>query len=391
MSTNAREESLAYYQRVRNYTQALCEPLETEDFIPQPEPFVSPAKWHLGHTSWFFEQFILRRFSPAYKVYHEDFSFLFNSYYNQMGKRILRVNRGNMSRPAVAQVFDYRGYVDEAMTRLLESDLATAEVLELVTLGINHEQQHQELLITDMKYILGHQPLFPVYRDGYRLVDGTAQHSDWLSFEEGIAEIGYSGKGFSYDNESKRHKVYLSGYAIQNALVSNKEFMEFIEDGGYQNPVLWLDEGWTWVNDQKVQAPLYWHQVDGVWKYYTLSGLETVQPNEPVCHVSHYEAWAYAEWRGLRLPTEFEWEQAAEKINWGDRWEWTDSAYLPYPGFRKPEGAVGEYNGKFMVNQKVLRGASRATSPGHSRKTYRNFFQSKHQWQCTGIRLAKTL
>ncbi len=391
MTPIATDQSLTHFQRVRRYTQALCDPLETEDYIPQPKPFVSPAKWHLGHTTWFFEQFLLCRYLPDYQIYHEDFSFLFNSYYNQMGDRILRVDRGNMSRPPVAQVYEYRAYVDDAMERLLESDHATKEVRDLVELGNNHEQQHQELLITDLKYILGHQPLFPVYKDGFSLVKATTQHPGWITFDEGIAEIGHTGDSFSYDNEGARHKVYLTGFALRQDLVTNGEYMDFIADNGYRNAVLWLDEGWAWVNENEVNSPLYWHSVDGEWKYYTLSGLKDVNPEEPVCHISHYEAWAFAEWSGLRLPTEFEWEHGAEKLNWGDRWEWTDSAYLPYPGFRKPEGAVGEYNGKFMVNQKVLRGASRATSPGHSRKTYRNFFQSRHQWQCTGIRLAKTI
>lgn len=391
MTAIATDQSLAQYQRVRKYTEALCAPLETEDYIPQPKPFVSPAKWHLGHTTWFFEQFILCSYLPDYQIYHEDFSFLFNSYYNQMGNHVLRVNRGNMSRPSVSKVYEYRAYVDKAMKRLLESDHANKEVFDLIDLGNNHEQQHQELLITDVKYILGHQPLFPVYQDGKSLVGASPQHQGWISFDEGITEIGHTGDSFSYDNEGARHKVYLSHYALRQNLVTNGEYMDFIADGGYQNAVLWLDEGWTWVKENEVDSPLYWHRVDGKWKYYTLSGLKDVDLSEPVCHVSHYEAWAFAEWSGLRLPTEFEWEHGAEELNWGDRWEWTDSSYLPYPGFRKPEGAVGEYNGKFMVNQKVLRGASRATSPGHSRKTYRNFFQSGHQWQCTGIRLAKTI
>lgn len=389
--TIAVDNTLASYQRIRRYTEALCDPLEKEDFIPQPKPFVSPAKWHLGHTTWFFEQFILCGHLPDYKIYHEDFSFLFNSYYNQMGDRILRVNRGNMSRPPVAQVYEYRAYVDEAMIRLLDEGDISNEVRELVILGNNHEQQHQELLITDMKYILGHQPLFPVYQEGFSLVQAHSQEKGWFDFGEGIAEVGHAGDSFSYDNEGGRHKVYLTKYSLRRNLVSNREYMEFIKDGGYGNPVLWLDDGWAWVKAENITSPLYWHRLNDKWKYYTLSGLKEIELDQPVCHISHYEAWAFAEWKGLRLPTEFEWEHAADQLQWGDRWEWTDSAYLPYPGFKKPEGAVGEYNGKFMVNQKVLRGGSRATSPGHTRRTYRNFFQSHHQWQCTGIRLAKTI
>lgn len=391
MSTMAIDKTLSDYQAVRRLTGTLCAPLKTEDYIPQPVPFVSPAKWHLGHTTWFFEQFILCQFLPDYQIYHDDFSFLFNSYYNQMGDRILRVDRGNMSRPPVAQVYEYRAYVDDAMMRLLQHDDLADEVRDLVVLGNNHEQQHQELLITDMKYILGHQPLFPVYQEGFSLLEAGIQDQGWINFGEGISGIGYDGDSFSYDNEGARHKVYLTNYALRKHLVTNQEYLEFMEDGGYANALLWLDDGWAWVNENKVNSPLYWHQIDGKWKYYTLSGLKDIDVDQPVCHISHYEAWAFAEWKGLRLPTEFEWEHAADDLNWGDRWEWTDSAYLPYPGFTKPKGAVGEYNGKFMVNQKVLRGASRATSPGHSRKTYRNFFQPKYQWQCTGIRLAKTL
>ena len=290
MSTLTINKTLEAYLRVRRYTEALCDPLETEDYIPQPEPFVSPAKWHLGHTTWFFEQFILRKHLPEYKIYHADFSFLFNSYYNQMGDRILRVNRGNMSRPPVAQVYEYRAYVDEAMAKLLERDNVSDKVYELVELGNNHEQQHQELLITDMKYILGHQPLFPVYQEGFSLVEAGKQDQRWINFEEGIAEIGHTGDSFSYDNERARHKVYLNGYDLRQNLVSNREYMEFIEDEGYEKAVLWLDEGWAWVNENRVRSPLYWHQVNGKWKYYTLSGLKDVEPDQPVCHISHYEA-----------------------------------------------------------------------------------------------------
>lgn len=390
-TTIAEDRILNLYRAVRQRTIDLCKPLQTEDYIPQPVPYVSPAKWHLGHTTWFFEEFVLVPFDRTYKRYHDDFSFLFNSYYNLMGDRILRVDRGNMTRPTVKEVYEYRAYVDTAMERLFANNKISESLHETVEIGWNHEQQHQELLITDVKYILGHQPLFPVYQEGFSLVETKNISSGWLEYDGGKAEIGADGKGFSYDNEHQRHSVLLAPFAIQKGLVTNGEYMEFIEAGGYENPVLWLDEGWAWIGESEIKAPLYWHKTDGQWKYYTLSGLKEVDPDAQLGHISHYEAWAYAEWKGLRLATEFEWEYVADDLDWGNRWEWTNSAYLPYPGFRKPEGAVGEYNGKFMVNQMVLRGGSTATSPGHSRKTYRNFFQSKYQWQCTGIRLAKDL
>lgn len=390
-TTIGEERILNLYRAVRQRTIDLCKPLQTEDYIPQPVPNVSPAKWHLGHTTWFFEEFVLVAFDETYRRYHDDFSFLFNSYYNLMGDRILRVDRGNMTRPTVKEVYEYRAYVDAAMERLLTKNEISESLHETVEIGWNHEQQHQELLITDLKFILGHQPLFPVYQEGFSLVETKNTSVGWLEYEGGKTEIGADGKGFSYDNEHQRHSVLLTPFAIQKGLVTNGEYIEFIESGGYEDPVLWLDEGWAWIGESGIKAPLYWHKTGGRWKYYTLSGLKDVDSSAQLGHISHYEAWAYAEWKRMRLPTEFEWEYAADDFDWGNRWEWTNSAYLPYPGFRKPDGAVGEYNGKFMVNQMVLRGSSTATSPGHSRKTYRNFFQSKYQWQCTGIRLAKDL
>lgn len=388
---NTREKVAEQLEKVRNRTVDLCQPLQTEDYIPQPAPFVSPAKWHLGHTTWFFEEFVLIPFFDGYKRYHEDFSFIFNSYYNLKGDRILRVNRGNMTRPTVKEVYDYRAYVDQVMRYFLEEKEISGKLKETIEIGWNHEQQHQELLLTDVKYILGHQPLFPIYKNNFSLVDTENSSTGWIENKGGMVSIGSGKEGFSYDNEHQQHSVYLPPFAIQKGLVTNGEYIEFIEAGGYENPLLWLDEGWAWVNENQVTSPLYWHRVEGDWKYYTLSGLKDIDPEKQLCHISHYEAMAFAEWKGLRLPTEFEWESAAPDLQWGTRWEWTNSAYLPYPGFQKPDGAVGEYNGKFMVNQMVLRGASSATSPGHSRITYRNFFQSKHQWQCTGIRLAKDL
>jgi ergothioneine biosynthesis protein EgtB len=290
----------------------------------------------------------------------------------------------------VKAVFQYRQYVDDAMQILLNDSPHLTGITELVTLGINHEQQHQELLWTDIKYILGHNPLFPAYSKQHPLV---AMHPNdtgtLLGFNEGVYEIGFKGEGFSWDNEHGVHKVYLNAYEISTSLVTNGEYLEFINSGGYQDFRYWHSDGWAWVKKQKAVAPLYWHLMNGKWFNYIFRGLEAVDYNIPVCHVNYYEAFAYANWKGLRLPTEFEWEVAASKLGWGQRWEWTESAYLPYPGFQKAAGALGEYNGKFMVNQQVLRGASEVTPQGHSRSTYRNFFQTNLQWQFTGIRLAR--
>lgn len=381
---------LESYQKIRNRSCQLCEPLEVEDFIPQPVPFASPPKWHLAHTTWFFEEFLLKPFLDGYQVFDDDFSYLFNSYYNTVGKRVLRADRGNITRPGVEEVFRYRNYVDLAVQDLLEQSGLSPQVAMTIELGGQHEQQHQELLLTDLKYILGHNPIFPVYDPEFSLVDQTNFASDagQVDIEEGIYEIGYEGDGFHYDNEAGRHKVFLHSSQVEKGLVTVGQYVEFIESGGYQNHSLWLDEGWTWVNQTKAVAPLYWHRVDGEWWSYTLAGFRPVDPNQILCHVNYYEAWAFAQWKGMRLPTEFEWEVASNEFRWGDRWEWTESAYLPYPGFAKPEGAIGEYNGKFMVNTMVLRGASSATSPNHSRQTYRNFFHPPMQWQCSGIRLA---
>lgn len=375
------------YTQVRNYSVSQCSHLKTEDYVPQPVVFISPPKWHLAHTTWFFEEFILKNHYENYKVFDDDFSFLFNSYYNTVGDRIFRADRGNLTRPSVEQVYRYRAYVDEHMCRLLEDPPSGVE--DLMELGVHHEQQHQELFLTDLKYILGHNPLFPIYHHDFNLASVHNREFGHANLEEGIYEVGYNGNGFCYDNELGRHKVFLHEFDISRALVTNIEYIEFIEDGGYNNFSLWLDEGWGWVQSEKILAPKYWYKIDGIWHHYTLAGLKPVDPKEVLCHVSYYEASAFAEWKSMRLPTEFEWEVASSLLDWGSRWEWTSSAYLPYPGFAKPPGAVGEYNGKFMVNQMVLRGASSATSPNHSRNTYRNFFHPLHQWQYTGIRLAK--
>ena len=378
-----------HFNDTRNHTQSICKPLTIEDHVVQVSIFASPAKWHLAHTTWFFETFILKEHIPEYKEFHEDYNFLFNSYYNNAGDRVFRANRGNMTRPGVDEIYNYRKYVDEAMLHLISQNDA-ANLKELITLGIHHEQQHQELLLTDIKYMLGHNPLFPIYNNDTSLLKNEENiGSGFHPVKEGIYKIGFQEDGFSYDNELGVHKVYLHDFEINKALVTNEEFIQFIDDGGYSNFNLWLDEGWSWVEANEISAPLYWHKIKGEWHYFTLTGLQKVEPKSIVKHISYYEAAAFAEWKEMRLPTEFEWEVAAENFNWGQRWEWTNSAYLPYPQFKKAKGALGEYNGKFMINQMVLRGASVATAPNHSRKTYRNFFHPDARWQFTGIRLAK--
>lgn len=387
-------ESLAdFYFAVRQASEQLCAPLKTEDYIPQPTADVSPPKWNIAHTTWFFEEMILKKFVANYREFNSDFGFLFNSYYNTVGKRTARARRGDITRPTVEEVFEYRRFVDEKMHEFLKTDLS-AEATELVVLGLHHEQQHQELLLTDLKYTLSCNPLAPIYRENYLPEEISeiqkAKADEFIKVETGIYEIGHAGDGFHFDNELGRHRVFLDDFSIAKNLVTNNDFLEFIEDGGYQNFNLWHSEGWDWVNQNDVEAPLYWERNEnGDWQQFTLGGLRSIKPDAPVCHVSFYEAFAFAEWKGARLPTEFEWEAAADKFDWGLRWEWTHSAYLPYPKFRKPAGAVGEYNGKFMVNQMVLRGASVVTPLNHSRRTYRNFFHPHLRWQFTGIRLAQ--
>ncbi|MGN8054939.1 ergothioneine biosynthesis protein EgtB [Pedobacter sp. 22163] len=377
------------YLQIRKYSEQICEPLQTEDYVVQPIVDVSPPKWHLGHTTWFFETFILSPYSVNYQVYNDEYNFVFNSYYETVGNRVIRTDRGNLSRPSVNEIYQYRAYVDEAMVKFLATTLID-EVKELLILGFNHEQQHQELLLTDIKYILGNNPLFPTYSKNQKevLTVGGIEPG-FINISEGVYEIGYAGADFSFDNELNRHKVYLHDFSISKTLVSNAEFIEFISAGGYENFNFWHAEGWDWVKNNSISAPMYWHLIDGKWFNYTLAGLLPIDLTAPVSHISYYEAYAFASWKGMRLPTEFEWEIAAEHFNWGERWEWTESAYLPYPGFSKAPGAIGEYNGKFMVNQKVLRGASIATPENHSRITYRNFFHPHLRWQYTGIRLVK--
>jgi ergothioneine biosynthesis protein EgtB len=379
---------LDFFLETRKHSEDLCQPLETEDYVVQPVVDVSPPKWHLGHTTWFFEEFILKPHHKNYEIFDEDFSFVFNSYYETVGKRVVRSDRGNLSRPSVKKVYEYRAYVTAAIKKLFESE-QPKETHDVLEIGIHHEKQHQELLLTDIKFILGNNPLLPVYSKSVEEHHIESHEQDWVNMEEGIYEIGHNSDAFCYDNELGRHKVYLQPYQICNKLVTNVEFFEFIEAGGYERFDLWHAEGWDWVNQHNIKAPLYWHNIDGEWYHYSFSGLKKVEANTPLTHISYFEAFAFAQWKGMRLPTEFEWEAAQGYFPWGKRWEWTESAYLPYPNYQKADGALGEYNGKFMVNQKVLRGGSIATSNRHTRPTYRNFFHPQLRWQFTGLRLVK--
>lgn len=378
------------YKEIRQHSIAICKSLEKEDYVVQPIADVSPPKWHLGHTTWFFETFILKQCLPNYKEFNCQYNFVFNSYYETVGARVIRTDRGNLSRPSVDDVYRYRHYVDEQMIYFLGLQKIDKELESLLVLGLNHEQQHQELLLSDIKYILGHNPLFPVYENNL-IINETPENENAIAVEikEGIYEIGFTGDGFCFDNELNRHKVWLNRFKISKLLVSNREYLEFIAAGGYQQFQYWPAEGWDWVKKNNITAPLYWHFENNEWKYYNLKGLVPLDLNEALCHISFYEASAYAAWKNMRLPTEAEWEVASSQFNWGQRWEWTNSAYLPYPGFTKAAGAIGEYNGKFMVSQMVLRGASVATPANHSRNTYRNFFHPHARWQFMGIRLAE--
>lgn len=416
------------YLSIRRRSEEICEPLVLEDYGVQPMPDASPPKWHLAHTTWFFETFILKVFDSGYKPFHPKFEYLFNSYYEHVGNRHPRPERGNLSRPTVSQVLDYRQHVDEAIRKIVGNE-TKPQIATRITLGNHHEQQHQELLFTDLKFNLGKNPLFPVYRELNEKSGSSHGISEidplrFVPFKGGKIPIGTSDNDtFCFDNETPRHHVWLEPFAFANRLVTNGEYLEFLEDGGYENPTLWLSDGWRERQTRGWQSPEYWlrDDVEG-WCEYSLSGLSPLDPSTPVTHVSFYEADAFARWSKKRLPTEFEWETVARRvisetdddskfniasremlqplanepnqgINQliGDCWEWTSSAYAPYPGFRPLIGALGEYNGKFMANQFVLRGGSCVTPVDHIRVTYRNFFYPKDRWQFTGIRLADDL
>jgi ergothioneine biosynthesis protein EgtB len=370
-------------------------------------PDVSPTKWHLAHTTWFFETFLLRPRLAGYRVFDEAWDFLFNSYYEAVGPRHPRAERGLISRPGAEEVRAYRAHVDAAMARLLEA--GGAEVEALTELGLNHEQQHQELLLMDIRHVLSRNPLQPAYAPGEQAKAKTTALG-WVGFEEGLYEIGHAGPGFAFDNEGPRHRVFLEAFRIADRLVTCGEYLGFIEDGGYARPELWLSDGWATVKAEAWEAPLYWRRIDGGWSVFTLHGPQPIQPAEPVCNLSHYEADAYARWAGKRLPTEAEWEVAAAaapsadagqalhprpagpgpglRQMAGELWQWTSSAYLPYPRYRPAAGAIGEYNGKFMSGQMVLRGGACITPEGHARISYRNFFPPAARWAFSGLRLA---
>jgi ergothioneine biosynthesis protein EgtB len=381
---------LDLFSETRAKTELICRPLQTEDYVVQPIVDVSPPKWHLGHTTWFFEEFLLDAHLPGYERYHEKYAYVFNSYYESVGKRVVRTDRGNLSRPSVEEIYAYRSHVTKHMGILLENHWKE-DLIPVLEIGIHHEKQHQELLMTDIKYILGNNPLQPVYGAVEHEEFFEDQQKEFIEITEGIYEIGHSSNDFCYDNEQPRHRVFLETYAISNKLVTNLEWIEFMEAGGYDNVLLWHTEGWDWVQKNNVSAPMYWYKKDDVWSQYLLGGSKEIDHNAAVTHISYYEAFAFAQWKGLRLPTEFEWEAAQDQFDHGKRWEWTESAYLPYPNYKKPDGALGEYNGKFMVNQKVLRGGSIASASQHLRPTYRNFFHAPLRWQFTGLRLAKSL
>lgn len=378
------------FSATRKHSEMLCRPLAIEDFVVQPVDFVSPPKWHLAHTTWYFEQFILKENKKDYTLFDPEFLYLFNSYYESVGEHWVRTKRGNLSRPTVQRINDYREHVTEAMLSFFEEGIP-AELLLIVEIGINHEQQHQELLLMDIKFIFGNNPLFPVYDENFKENPIQDGNPEWISIEEGLYEIGFDPKseGFRYDNEMGRHKVYLDDYQISSHLITNGEYLEFIEDEGYRQVLLWHSDGWNWLQNSTTKAPLYWYKKKDQWFQYTLSGLEPLNLEAPLMHISYYEAFAFVQWKGLRLPTEAEWEIGQSYFGWGSRWEWTESAYLPYPGYKKPKGAIGEYNGKFMANQKVLRGSCIATPEGHTRSTYRNFFHPPMRWEFSGLRVAR--
>lgn len=416
-----KKQVISRYSEIRSFTEKLTEPLETEDFVIQAVEETSPAKWHLAHTSWFFEAFILKKANIGYTSLHPQYDYIFNSYYVQTSDPHCRDKRGNLSRPTVKQVFEFRKFIDENMLEFIEQ-LDEDEFREwkpVIDIGLNHEQQHQELLLTDLKFLFAQNPLYPIYMERSRPYADDPGILSWIDFEEGVYKVGHPGGSFGYDNEFPEHKTYIHSFRIANRLVTNGEYLKFMNDGGYGEVKWWLDEGVNAVENEDWTSPLYWIKRNGEWHHFTLNGVEKLDLNEPVTHVSYYEADAYARWAGARLPTEQEWELASkqaelsgnfsESMNvhpagvdekakpgslcqmFGDLWQWTQSAYSPYPGYEPFPGALGEYNGKFMVNQYVLRGGSCATPGSHIRRSYRNFFHAHARWQFSGIRLAKDL
>jgi ergothioneine biosynthesis protein EgtB len=419
--SSLKAELMSRYHHVRDFSKKICETLEPEDYVIQTMPEASPTKWHLAHTSWFFETFLLKQFFRGYRSAHPAYEFLFNSYYNAVGPFFSRPHRGLLSRPTVKEAFHYRTDVDLLVSELIESadDERLAEIEPILTLGLHHEQQHQELMLTDIKNVFWQNPLRPVFRKRDLKMPSPTPPVEWLQFEEGLHWVGHDGAGFSYDNEGPRHRVFVQSFELASRLVTNADFLAFMEDGGYQRSELWLSLGWNTVKEKGWDCPLYWEKKEGKWQAMTMAGMTELVPEEPVCHVSLFEADAYAKWSGTRLVTEEEWEIASAgsplKGNFaddevfhvtplasattsgkpaqmfGDVWEWTRSSYSPYPGYSAIGGALGEYNGKFMCNQYVLRGGSCATSQAHMRRTYRNFFPPDARWQFTGIRLAKDI
>lgn len=393
------------YREVRAWTETLAEPLVTEDYVVSSMPDVSPTKWHLAHTSWFFETFVLAPNAPEYRPIDPKYAFLFNSYYVQAGERHCRAQRGLVTRPTVEEVYEYRAHVDRAMLDLLEGS-PSEEIEKLVTLGLHHEQQHQELVLTDIKHVFWTNPMHPVYVPRGARANAKTPAAQWIEHEGGVVEIGHEGGGFSFDNEGPRHRQHLAPFRIASRLVTNGEYLEFMESHGYQRPEFWLSSGFDAVRANHWEAPLYWQRGEYGWEVFTLGGLLRLDLDEPVTHVSFFEADAFARWKGLRLPREAEWETVAggkpfdgsfaesrrfhpTMSSWyGDVWQWTSSPYVAYPGYRPAPGAVGEYNGKWMCDQWVLRGASCATPRSHARLTYRNFFAAPTRWQFAGIRLA---
>lgn len=392
------------FEEVRQQSLGLAAPLSAEDCCVQSMPEASPTKWHLAHTSWFFETFLLEPFEAGFQPFHPAFRVLFNSYYNGVGDKHPRAQRGLLTRPALQEVLAYRAAVDQRILALLQARSRDARIAELMELGLQHEQQHQELMLTDLLHLLAQNPLQPPYRSDAQDLTPPLPALAWLRFAGGLQNVGHRGGGFCFDNELPAHQQFLQPFELASRLVSNAEFLAFVEAGGYQQPALWLAEGWDWLRSQGLNKPLYWRQDEaGAWLAFGLHGLQPLDSHAPACHLSLFEADAFARWAGARLPTEFEWEAAARAAPHtssqmpcvqqmhGQVWQWTSSSYAPYPGFAPAAGAVGEYNGKFMVNQYVLRGSSLATPAGHARDSYRNFFPAHTRWQFSGIRLARSL